>query len=157
MNINVKEIEKLLKLLENSGVSEIEIKQGEESIRINTQQTVSYSHAPIQQMAHHHSIPQQAAANSPQESAQTSASKEPLGHQVKSPMVGTYYNRPSPEAQPFATVGQRVKKGEPLCIIEAMKMMNRIEADANGVIKAILIENGFPVEFDQPLFIIETD
>ena len=154
MNINVKEIEKLLKLLENSGVSEIEIKQGEESIRINTQQNISY-HVPASQMAPTLTAPSASSGNHSE--APAPAPKEPAGHQVKSPMVGTFYNRPSPDAPPFVSIGQRVKKGESLCIIEAMKMMNRIEADANGIIKAILIENGNPVEFDQPLFIIEMD
>jgi acetyl-CoA carboxylase biotin carboxyl carrier protein len=154
MHINVKEIEKLLKLLENSGVSEIEIKQGEESIRINTQQNISYA---VPATAHMAPVAAPVQVSSNPSPASPPVLAETPGHQVKSPMVGTFYNRPSPDAPPFVNVGQRVKKGEPLCIIEAMKMMNRIEADANGVIKAVLIENGNPVEFDQPLFIIEMD
>jgi acetyl-CoA carboxylase biotin carboxyl carrier protein len=157
MKIDVKEIEKLLKLLENSGVSEIEIKQGEESVRISTQANMAYASYAMPAPQQHITMPQPAASTADASQATATASKEVLGHQVKSPMVGTFYNRPSPESSPFVTVGQRVKKGEPLCIIEAMKMMNRIEADANGVVKAILIENGFPVEFDQPLFVIEID
>jgi acetyl-CoA carboxylase biotin carboxyl carrier protein len=154
MNINVKEIEKLLKLLENSGVSEIEIHQGEESVRISTQ------HKPVASQTTHHIMAAPAPAMaSPTVAAPApqAAPKEVLGHQVKSPMVGTFYSKPSPEANPFVKVGDRVVKGTPLCIIEAMKMMNRIEADVSGTIKAILLENGSPVEFDEPLFVIETD
>jgi acetyl-CoA carboxylase biotin carboxyl carrier protein len=154
MNINVKEIEKLLKLLENSGVSEIEIHQGEESVRISTQ----HKHVASQTTHHIMAAPAPAMA-SPTVAAPApqAAPKEVLGHQVKSPMVGTFYSKPSPEANPFVKVGDRVVKGTPLCIIEAMKMMNRIEADVSGTIKAILLENGSPVEFDEPLFVIETD
>jgi acetyl-CoA carboxylase biotin carboxyl carrier protein len=157
MKIDVKEIEKLLKLLENSGVSEIEIKQGEESVRISTQTNMAYASYAMPNHSSHHQQPQMAAAMPAAPAPSPEAPAQPLGHQVKSPMVGTFYNRPSPDSSPFVTIGQRVKKGEPLCIIEAMKMMNRIEADANGLVKAVLIENGFPVEFDQPLFIIEMD
>jgi len=153
MKIDVKEIEKLLKVLENSGVSEIEVKQGEESLRISTQRTF----IPPSPLSHHiipGPLPTAPAAAAPEPSAKPA---ETGGHRIKSPMVGTYYAKPSPEAPIFVSVGQRVNKGEPLCIIEAMKMMNRIEADVAGVIKAILVENASPVEFDQPLFIIETD
>jgi acetyl-CoA carboxylase biotin carboxyl carrier protein len=154
MNINVKEIEKLLKLLENSGVSEIEIHQGEESVRISTQ------HKGVGPQTTHHIMAAPVAAPAAPVSAAPApqtTSKEPLGHQVKSPMVGTFYSKPSPEANPFVKIGDRVVKGTPLCIIEAMKMMNRIEADVSGTIKAMLVENGSPVEFDEPLFVIETD
>lgn len=155
MNINVKEIEKLIKLLETSGISEIEIKQGEESVRISTQSKMTMSnmtHFVAPQSSSHAHQPA-AASNAPE----APVSKEPVGHQVKSPMVGTFYSKPSPDANTFVKVGDRVTKGTPLCIIEAMKMMNRIEADVAGTIKAVLVETGSPVEFDQPLFIIEMD
>ncbi len=151
MNINVKEIEKLLKLLETSGVSEIEIKQGEESVRISTQGKMNFVAAPVSTPIHT-SAPLAAPA-----ALENSGPKELSGHRVKSPMVGTFYSKPSPEANAFVNVGDRVVKGSPLCIIEAMKMMNRIESDVVGTVRAILVDNASPVEFDEPLFVIETD
>ncbi len=151
--MDIRKIKKLIELLEESGIAEIEIKEGEESVRISRHST-----AP-QPM--HYSVPMAApqhapaaapvAAAAPAAAAPAAAS----GHTVKSPMVGTFYRSASPGAKSFADVGQQVKVGDVLCIVEAMKMMNQIESDKAGVIKAILVENGQPVEFDQPLFIIE--
>ena len=153
--MDIRKVKKLIELLEESGIAEIEITEGEESVRISR-----YNQAPAQQMvmqaapAHaHHAAPAPAAA-----APAAAASGEPAlpaGHQVKSPMVGTFYRSPSPGAKSFVEVGQAVKEGEVLCIIEAMKMMNQIESDKAGTIKAILADNGEPIEFGQPLFIIE--
>lgn len=154
--MDIRKVKKLIELLEESGVAEIEIKEGEESVRISrammpmASTPVQYSAAPA---------PQQAApaveAPITQVETTASAAAEVAGHQVKSPMVGTFYRSPSPGAKSFAEVGDKVKVGDTLCIIEAMKMMNQIEADVAGTVKAILIEDGEPVEFDEPLFIIE--
>ena len=151
--MDIRKIKRLIELLEESGVNEIEIKEGEESVRINRGGPAAGAHAPapapqtIVQPA-----PQPAAAPAPEQEA---AEQIPAGHAVRSPMVGTYYGAPSPGAKDFVEVGQRVKAGDTLCIIEAMKMMNQIESDKDGVVAAILVENGQPVEFDQPLFVIE--
>lgn len=149
--MDIRKIKKLIELLEESDVAEIEIQEGEESVRISriSQQTVVHA-APVA------AAPVAAAAPAPA-AAPTEAPAEAVvtGHQVISPMVGTYYSAASPGAKPFASVGQSVNVGDTLCIIEAMKLMNQIEADKAGVIKAILVENGQPVEYGQPLFIIE--
>ncbi len=154
--MDIRKVKKLIELLEESGIAEIEITEGEESVRISR-----HSGAPAPQMYHHsmgHAMP---AAPAPQAPAGAPAPAEdkgadiPAGHQVTSPMVGTFYRAPNPGAKPFADVGQSVKVGDTLCIIEAMKMMNQIEADKAGVVKAVLAENGEPVEFGQPLFVIE--
>jgi|SRR5690554_3600832 len=154
--MDIRKVKKLIELLEESGIDEIEITEGEESIRISRT-----SHAlPPQQ--HYMSAPmqmQQAPAPAPAPAAPAApaaaeAPAAPVGHIVKSPMVGTFYRAASPTSNVFAEVGQKVKKGDTLCIIEAMKMMNQIECDKDGTIGEILIENGQPVEFDQPLFTI---
>jgi len=150
--MDIRKVKKLIELLEESGVNEIEIHEGEESVRIsrgNSTTTVMAApgmpmHAPVAAPAH---VPAAPAA-APAEAAMS-------GHVMRSPMVGTFYRSASPGAKPFAEVGTQVKAGDTLCIIEAMKMLNQIEADASGTIKEILGENGQPVEFDQPLFIIE--
>jgi acetyl-CoA carboxylase biotin carboxyl carrier protein len=150
--MDIRKVKKLIELLEESGIAEIEITEGEESVRISR-----YNQGPapmVMQAApapvHHAAAPAPAAAPAaPAEKAL------PAGHQVKSPMVGTFYRSPSPGAKSFVEVGQAVKEGEVLCIIEAMKMMNQIESDKAGTIKAILADNGEPIEFGQPLFIIE--
>jgi len=146
--MDIRKIKKLIELVEESGISELEISEGEESVRIN--RAVS---APVTQV----SIPAAAPAPVAQPVAQPVEEATPRisGHQVLSPMVGLFYGSPSPEAPAFVEVGSHVEVGDPICIIEAMKMMNQIEADKAGVIKAILIEDGQPVEFDQPLVIIE--
>lgn len=148
--MDIRKIKKLIELLEESGIAEIEIKEGEESVRISRQSTVMQA-APAAIMPA--AAPMAPAA--PAAPAAEPVAAEPDGHQIKSPMVGTFYAAPSPSAPPFVEVGKTVREGETLCIIEAMKMMNQIEADKSGTIKAILVENGQPVEFDQVLYIID--
>lgn len=151
--MDIRKIKKLIELLEESNIDELEIKEGEESVRIarNGNKT-QYISAPMQSYA------PQAPANAPAPAApQVSAaavSAPVSGHSVKSPMVGTFYLAPSPGSAAFIEVGKQVKAGDVICIIEAMKMMNQIEADKTGVIEAILVSDGNPVEFDQPLVII---
>jgi acetyl-CoA carboxylase biotin carboxyl carrier protein len=149
--MDIRKIKKLIELLEESGISELEIKEGEESVRISRQSSSVHTMAqPMQMIA-----PQQAApAPGPVAVAPVVAEPE-IGHPVKSPMVGTFYSAASPTSGPFVVQGQQVNVGDTLCIIEAMKMMNQIEADKSGKIKSILVEDGSPVEFDQVLFIIE--
>lgn len=152
--MDIRKVKKLIELLEESGIDEIEIKEGEESVRI------SRNRGMVAPMQHYVPAPQPAApaaATAPAAAAAPAAKAEPAaptGHQVKSPMVGTFYRSAAPGSKPFAEVGQSVKAGETLCIVEAMKMMNQIEADKSGTITAILVENAEPVEFDQPLFVI---
>ena len=151
--MDIRKIKKLIELVEESGIAELEITEGEESVRIHrgptgVQAPMNYSFA----------APQRAPAPAAAATTASEAPAEPAqpeGHVVKSPMVGTFYRASSPTAKPFAEVGQQVKVGDTLCIVEAMKMMNQIEADKAGVVKAILVENQDPVEFDQPMFIIE--
>jgi acetyl-CoA carboxylase biotin carboxyl carrier protein len=151
--MDIRKIKKLIELLEESGIAELEIKEGEESVRISRQSTTLQAMAPQMQMM----APQQAIpAPAPAAAAPAAVVAEPeIGHQVKSPMVGTFYSAASPTSGPFVVQGQQVNVGDTLCIIEAMKMMNQIEADKSGKIKAILVEDGSPVEFDQVLFMIE--
>jgi acetyl-CoA carboxylase biotin carboxyl carrier protein len=148
--MDLRKLKKLIDLVEDSGIAELEITEGEEKVRISRygQQAPQMMHyAPQQQMM---AVPAQAGlpAAAPAEPAQ------PEGHVVKSPMVGSFYRASAPGAKPFVEVGQSVSAGETLCIIEAMKLLNEIEADQGGVIKAILVENGQPVEYGEPLFII---
>lgn len=150
--MDIRKVKKLIELLEESGIDELEIKEGEESVRIsrnskNAAPQQFYAPAP---MAAPVAAPVAAAA-APVAEAAAPALK---GTVVRSPMVGTFYRKPSPTSPNFAEVGQSVKKGDTLCIVEAMKMMNHIEAEFGGVIDAILVEDGQPVEFDQPLFTI---
>ncbi|MBI2380537.1 MAG: acetyl-CoA carboxylase biotin carboxyl carrier protein [Gammaproteobacteria bacterium] len=148
--MDIRKIKKLIELLEESGIHEIEIKEGEESVRI--------ARAGAATVPMHYTMPAampMTAAPAAAPAAAAPAAPAISGHTVKSPMVGTFYRSPSPGAKSFVEIGDHVKKGDTICIIEAMKMMNNIEADADGVVKAILIENGTPVEFDEPLFIIE--
>ena len=149
--MDIRKVKKLIELLEESGVSEIEIHEGEESVRIS-RNTQTYAAAPVMQ-APVAAAPVAAAAAPVSEASATP--EEPSGHAVKSPMVGTFYRSSSPGAKPFTEVGQQVNVGDTLCIIEAMKLLNQIEADKSGTIKAIMVENGQPVEYNQPLFIIE--
>ncbi len=155
--MDIRKIKKLIELIEETGVSEIEIKEGEESVRISRKlEQTTMTHMPIQNM-----VPTNFGHASPTPSKNlTEESQEadlPAGHQVCSPMVGTLYKASSPEAAPFVKIGDSVKVGDTLCIVEAMKMMNQIESDASGTIVAILSENGQPVEFGQPLYIIKED
>ena len=153
--MDIRKIKKLIELLEESGIAEIEIKEGEESVRISRQSSAPVYQAPPMMAP----APMAAApAAPPTASSDTAASQEaaiPTGHTVDSPMVGTFYRSSSPSAAPFVDVGQTVKAGDTLCIIEAMKMFNQIEADKSGTISAILVDNGEPVEFGQPLFVID--
>lgn len=154
--MDLRKIKKLIELVEESGVAELEIQEGEESVRISRSSTApAPAPAPVQYAA----APQPQAAPAPQAAAPAAdsapAKEEVSGHQVRSPMVGTYYAAPSPGAKDFVEVGQQVKAGDVLCIVEAMKMMNQIEADVSGTVKAILLSNGEPVEYDEPMFIID--
>ena len=151
-NMDIRKIKKLIELVEESGIQELEIKEGEESVRINRGGPVAGS-AP----AYYAPAPAAAApaAAAPAAAAAAPAAAAHSGHVVKSPMVGTFYRSPAPGAKSFVEVGSSVKVGDTLCIVEAMKMMNQIQADKAGVVKEILVESGQPVEFDEPLFIIE--
>ena len=145
--MDIRKVKKLIELLEESNINEIEIKEGEESVRISrggpVAPPVMAAPAPV------------AAPVAPPPAAEAVAAPEPVsGHTVNSPMVGTFYRSPSPSSPSFVKVGQQVKAGDVICIVEAMKMMNQIEADKSGVVEAILVENAQPVEFDQPLVTI---
>ena len=151
--MDIRKVKKLIELLEESGIAEIEIKEGEESVRISRNSSnapampVQYAAAPAPAAA--------PVASAPAAEASGPEADIVSGHQLTSPMVGTYYEAPSPGATPFTEVGKQVKEGDVLCIIEAMKMLNQIESDKTGTVKAILADNGQPVEFGQPLFVIE--
>ncbi|ABQ98750.1 TPA: acetyl-CoA carboxylase biotin carboxyl carrier protein [Haemophilus influenzae] len=155
--MDIRKIKKLIELVEESGITELEVQEEEGTVRISraapavAPAAVQYAAAPVV-------APTPAAAPAQAPAAATpapAASDELSGHLVRSPMVGTFYRSPSPEAKAFVEVGQSVKVGDALCIVEAMKMMNRIEADKAGVVKAILINDGNAVEFDEPLIVIE--
>jgi acetyl-CoA carboxylase biotin carboxyl carrier protein len=146
--MDLRKLKKLIDLVQESGIAELEITEGEEKVKIVKGGVVT-------------TTPAQAASPAevrPAAQPATAAPAEPPpgqeGHVVKAPMVGTFYRSPSPDAKPFVEVGQAVKEGDTICIIEAMKLMNEIEADASGTVKAILVENGQPVEYGQPLFIL---
>ncbi|MCZ2722879.1 acetyl-CoA carboxylase biotin carboxyl carrier protein [Marinomonas sp. 15G1-11] len=148
--MDIRKIKKLIELIEESDIYEIEIKEGEECVRINRGGApVQYAPAPVAAPA-----PAAAPVTIATSSVEASAPAEIAGHVVPSPMVGTYYRSSAPGAKPFIEVGQKVKVGDTICIVEAMKMMNQIEADKAGTIGAILVEDGQPVEFDQPLITI---
>ena len=155
--MDIRKIKKLIELVEESGIAELEISEGEESVRIS--RSPANAGYPMMQQAYAAPVmqpqPALAAAVAPAPVAEAPAAAEISGHVVRSPMVGTFYRTPSPDAKPFIEVGQTVKAGDTLCIVEAMKMMNQIEADKSGVVKAILVESGQPVEFDEPLVVIE--
>jgi acetyl-CoA carboxylase biotin carboxyl carrier protein len=155
--MDIRKVKKLIDLLDTSNVDEIEIHEGEESVRISRHRPSEVTMvAPTAAMA----IPAQAAEVLVGSDVPTAAPAEeqlPAGHIVTSPMVGTFYLAPSPGGKPFVEVGQQVQTGDTVCIIEAMKILNQIEADHGGVIGAILMENGQPVEYGQPLFVISDD
>lgn len=155
--MDIRKVKKLIELLEESGIAEIEITEGEESVRISRYSGPAPAPAPVVMSAPAAAAPAVAPAAAPAAAPSTSPTgKEiPPGHQVKSPMVGTFYRASAPGSKPFAELGQSVQEGDTLCIIEAMKMMNQIEADKSGTVKAILADNGDPVEFGQVLFVIE--
>ncbi len=152
--MDIRKVRKLIELLEESGINELEIHEGEESVRITrgnqTEVVTQVAAAPTPAPA----APAPVAPPAAEKTESAPSEKSISGHQINSPMVGTFYRSPSPDAAPFVKVGQKVKAGEVLCIIEAMKMMNQIEADKSGAIEAILVEDGEPVEFDQPLIAI---
>lgn len=153
--MDIRKIKKLIELLEESGINELEIQEGEESVRISRGGTTQVSSQPTAAPQPTAPAPAPAPEPAPEPGGGAAApEREPEGHLVRSPMVGTFYSAPSPDAPPFVEEGQTVQAGDVLCIIEAMKMMNQIEADKSGTIKAVLAENGEPVEFDQPLFSI---
>jgi len=150
--MDIRKIKKLIDLIQESDVAEIEIQEGEESVRISRNSTAApvMVSAPAQMAA-----PAPVAAAPAVEAAPVAAPASNTANAVKSPMVGTFYRSSSPESAAFVEVGQSVSEGDVICIIEAMKMFNQIEADRSGTVKAILVENGNPVEFDEPLIIIE--
>ncbi len=156
--MDIRKVKKLIELLEESGISELEINEGEESVRISRYSSsappapVSYAVPPAPAPAPAPEAP--AAAPAP---AETGGGEEsvPSGHVIKSPMVGTFYTSPSPGAKPFVSIGDTVSEGDTVCIIEAMKILNQIEAEVSGTVKAVLAENAQPVEFGQPLIVIE--
>jgi acetyl-CoA carboxylase biotin carboxyl carrier protein len=151
--MDIRKIKKLIELLEESSLSEIEIVEGEESLRISR---ATVAAAPQQVVVPQGGAP--ASGPSPSEAPQAEGGEGeesvPEGQIVRSPMVGTFYEASSPEAEPFVALGQKVSAGDTLCIIEAMKMFNQIESDYSGTVVAVLVENGQPVEFDEPLFVI---
>lgn len=151
--MDIRKVKKLIEMLEESSLAEIEIREGEESIRISRASSVGGTGGATV-TANHPAAPAP-AGTPPAASAPAAPASVPSGHAVTSPMVGTFYRSPSPGAKAFVDIGAEVKVGDVLCIIEAMKMMNQIECDKAGVVKAILKENGQPVEFGEPLFVIE--
>ncbi|WP_017348363.1 acetyl-CoA carboxylase biotin carboxyl carrier protein [Pantoea sp. A4] len=148
--MDIRKIKKLIELVEESGIAELEIAEGEGSVRIRRA-----SATPVMQQAYAAPVAQPVAVPVVATAEAAPVAAEVSGHLVRSPMVGTFYRTPSPDAKAFVEVGQRVNVGDTLCIVEAMKMMNQIEADKAGVVKAILIESGQPVEYDEPLVVIE--
>jgi acetyl-CoA carboxylase biotin carboxyl carrier protein len=152
--MDIRKVKKLIEMLEESSLAEIEIREGEEAIRISRSPTGNpVVHMAPAHIAPHHAVP--AAIPAGAVPAPASAPAAPAGHAVASPMVGTFYRSSAPGSAPFVDIGSQVKVGDTLCIIEAMKMMNEIESDKAGVVKAILKENGQPVEYGEALFIIE--
>jgi len=151
--MDIRKVKKLIELLEESNLAELEITEGEESVRIS--RYAASQGAPV--MAPMPAMPSAPAAPAATPDAAAAPAAEPAvsGHVVRAPMVGTFYRSPSPSAPAFVDVGQTVQAGQTLCIIEAMKMMNQIEADRSGVVREVLADNEQPVEFDQPLFVIE--
>jgi acetyl-CoA carboxylase biotin carboxyl carrier protein len=145
--VDISEIRKLIRLIQDTDVTEIEVSDGSHTVRLSRQSTS----APVQLVQQ---APVAAAAAAPATAAPAAAPAHNEAHLLKSPMVGTFYRSASPEAEPFASEGKKVKKGETLCIIEAMKLMNEIEAEYDGVVEEILVENATPVEYGQPLFVI---
>ena len=151
--MDIRKVKKLIELLEESDIAELEINEGEESVRISRYSTTQ-APAPVNYAA----TPVAPAPVAPAAAAAAESNDEdtmPSGHVVKSPMVGTFYSASSPGAKPFVNVGDSIVEGETVCIVEAMKILNQIEADVSGIVKAILVENAQPVEYGQPLMIIE--
>lgn len=156
--MDIRKVKKLIELLEESGIAELEIREGEESVRISRHGPSAPPPPPqaAQQPAQQYAPPSQPAATgaAPQPQAEE-AGGLPSGHVVESPMVGTFYRASAPGSPPFVEEGQQVSPGDTICIIEAMKILNQIEAEVSGTVKAVLVENGSPVEFGEPLMVIE--
>ena len=151
--MDIRKIKKLIEMLEASGIAELEITEGEESVRISRYgQTPPMPAMPYPPQAYNLAPP---AASAPAAEAAPASKPAPDGKIIRSPMVGTFYNAPAPDADPFVKLGDDIKAGDTVCIIEAMKMFNRIEADFGGKIVEILVENGQPVEYDEPLFVVK--
>ena len=150
--MDIRKVKKLMEMLEESSLSELEIIEGEESIRLSKATNVLNQNEVNQVPVSHNPINPQI---NPGVNETIEVSSEITGYEIKSPMVGTFYEAPSPEAKPFVKVGDSIKAGDTLCIIEAMKMLNQIESDKSGIVKAILVENAQPVEFNQVMFIVE--
>jgi len=154
--MDIRKIKTLIDLIDKTGVTEIEIREGEESVRISRKLEPSHTQYMVApQSPVIHATHSEAPVPSMPSQSSTAAPTQPDGHIVTSPMVGTMYRASSPAQPPFVEIGSQVKVGDVLCIIEAMKMLNQIESDCSGVIKAILVENGQPVEFGQSLFVID--
>jgi acetyl-CoA carboxylase biotin carboxyl carrier protein len=154
--MDLRKLKKLIDLVQESGIAELEITEGEEKVKIVKGGAVAPGAATSAWAAPPDTVPVGRESAKPPTPAPTAQEPEaaPEGQLVKAPMVGTFYRSPSPDAKPFVEVGQTVKKGDTVCIIEAMKLMNEIETDVSGVVKAILVENGQPVEYGQPLFLV---
>lgn len=154
--MDLRKLKTLIDLVAESDISELEVSEGEDKVRIVKSSPFSQNQAMMMPQMHHHAMPAAASAAplSTAPAAAPAASTEMEGHIVKSPMVGTFYRSSAPGSAPFISIGSSVQEGDTLCIIEAMKLLNEIEADASGVIKQILVENGQPVEYGQPLFVI---
>lgn len=154
--MDIRKVKKLIELIEESDVEELEIKEGEDSVRISRRRAEAAPMAPAPApMPQPQQRPQpESGGEESSGAAEKTEPDEPQGHLVRSPMVGTFYRAPSPTSASFVETGQRVRAGDPLCIIEAMKMMNQIEADISGTVSQILVTDGEPVEYDQPMFVI---
>lgn len=150
--MDLRKLKKLIDLVQESGIAELEITEGEEKVRISRAGSVMQT--TMMAMPQQAAVPMMSSAPAAAVAAAPEAAALPEGHAVKSPMVGTFYRSSAPGSKPFVEIGQSVNAGETICIIEAMKLLNEIEADQGGVIKAILVENGQPVEYGQPLFMI---
>ena len=153
--MDIRKVKKLMEMLEESSLAEMEIIEGEESIRLSKSSNIPNQNIVNQVPTNVVSTNTPLQATSEQSAVTKKVEEKISGHEIKSPMVGTFYEAPSPGSKPFANIGDTVKAGDTLCIIEAMKMLNQIESEKSGVIKAILAENGQPVEFNQVLFIVE--
>ena len=152
--MDLRKLKKLIDLVQESGIAELEITEGEEKVKIVRGGQVSVSSVSSPAPGLMATTPVDSRAAGAPAAAPAPSSPGPEGPVIKAPMVGTFYRSPSPDAKPFVEVGQAIKEGDTVCIIEAMKLMNEIEADVAGVVKAILVENGQPVEYGQPLFIL---
>ena len=151
--MDIRKIKKLIELLESSSLTELEIQEGEESVKLSRHIQNTMAAAPLQYAAQP-AAPVPAVAPASPEKVETVAVSSEDGNTQRSPMVGTFYTASSPDAEPFVKIGQKVKQGDTLCVVEAMKMFNQIESEFSGTVTKILVENGQPIEFDEPLFVI---